>query len=245
MIFMLVDVVQGAIRQGSAGSAAVSGKMEPTPSVLLLFLTALFNSQANVTFAESKMRTLHFGDVSPAGPDDTFDRRVWLKAAMPKREDRCIKMAEHKEPEPSGNTVCGVMFEQSGPIWHPAAGHFDSPVQRLEFSVQPVNGDPVIVHLYDVNSNDLYRLVLAQQYCTISRRYEPLDSAMTKGLDLRGVSRFWLAHTDTEVQVGQAGGSAPIVRIPDADPSQHAVRRIKFLISAYKEWHIYAPCLDD
>ncbi|XP_038048962.1 uncharacterized protein LOC119722735 [Patiria miniata] len=195
--------------------------------------------------ARSKMKTLHFGPVSPSAPGEEFDKRLWLKSAMPRGQDRCPKMDDHQSVSQDHMTTesiqaaCAVITTDSSATPYPEQGQFSSSLERLEFTLQSAGN--IRVDLYGANNQHLFSLELRRFSSTIYRRYGEWDSDYVgTGIEWAN-GRFWISSSTSKLQVGGDGSDDPMISF-DHSSGSHDIRKIGLYSDEYADWTIFTPC---
>ncbi|XP_022092630.1 uncharacterized protein LOC110980337 [Acanthaster planci] len=229
----------------------VPSKMEIVLSTLATLLFGLTSYQAQLTHAESKMRTLYFGLVPPPpGPGEIFHKRLWLKSVLPNLEGRCWGGDDQKVTSVDGVTEACVTFttesyQEEEPFRYPTQGLFNSSLKQLEFSVRTpasigiyVYGDSLEKLYYIVFSSDGVQMI---QFGTFDHVSLTDAGVGTEG----GFGRFWLAvvNNASEMHIGKSGNDAPLLRMNHTTSSLD-ILRLEILGDAGRavEVQIYMPC---
>ncbi|XP_038064322.1 uncharacterized protein LOC119734820 [Patiria miniata] len=191
------------------------------------------------------MKTLHFGPVSPPAPGEEFDKRLWLKSAMPRGQDRCPKMDDHQSESQDHMTTesiqsaCAVITTDSSATSYPEQGQFSSSLERMEFTLQSAGN--IRVDLYDAGNKHLFSLELRRFSSAIYRRYDPWgDDNVGTGIEWAN-GRFWISSSTSELQVGRDGSDDPMISFAHS-PGPHDIRKIELYSDEYAEWTILTPC---
>ncbi|XP_033631000.1 uncharacterized protein LOC117292934 [Asterias rubens] len=117
---------------------------------------------------------------------------------------------------------------------YPQEGFLNTPLERLEFSVQSTNN--VFLDLRDTGNN----LIVIELGST--SRIESVASmpAESKYVNLSDSTRFWVTYINGNVQVGAYGQEEPFMESNDSN--MKVIKYVIFDSDAIAEWFVYMPC---